>query len=332
VLRQAVAEQIGRGNELKRRALFGALDFLDRRLDLALAPLWSEVAQAKRWQEIVDRLTRTEFLDRYRAGYLDGEKYVDFNQTLVKLMDLLEIPGIGPLISGVSKGLKAVSRFVIQTVARGFRSVFSRWAARAPRGPELDVVALAFEQWIEALRAEAQALCERENHSAWPQIQERLASAEFLETYGDALGAAYQGYRARMDQLTTDRARALYELIKAKPALVNTLRGLKVTLDVGTTALIVSSGGLNWTDAVIAPLVAPGQRLILEFGLDQYMAAQKAQLKADQLAALRAVVDERMVAPIRALYPSEFDSERLAGSRRDLHEVRDTLKRQIGDG
>jgi hypothetical protein len=135
-----------------------------------------------------------------------------------------------------------------------------------------------------------------------------------------------------MDQLTTARARALYDLIAEKPALLNTLRGVKVTLDVGTTALIVSSGGLNWTDAVIGPLVAPLQRLVLEYGLDQYMGAQKQQLKQEQFAALQEVIERQMIAPVRALYPLAADQGTLSQARENLSRLRGELSQLVGLG
>jgi hypothetical protein len=324
-LRRGVTTEVALGIELKRRALKGTLAFLDRRLDDALAPLWAEQAQARRWHEIVNRHAQTDFYERYRRQYLDAEKYVDFNQTLVKLMDLLEIPGVGAAIAGVSKGIKAVSRFVVGSVARGIRRLVTRGDEPPRKGPELEVVAGAFEQWIDALKAEAQGLAGRERDPHWGEIEQQLSSPEFLHHYGDALGAAYHGYRRRMDEITTERARALYELIRKRPALLNTLRGVKVTLDVGTTALIVSSGGLNWTDAVIGPLVAPVQRLILEFGLDQYMSAQKSQLKQDQLAALRELIEAHMMGPVRALYRTAVGEQTLADARRDLQAIRRAL-------
>jgi hypothetical protein len=325
LVRRAVGDDLARNGALKQQALASSLDFLERRLDEALAPLWSEVRLAESWHKLVDRVTASEFDERYRREYLGGEKYVDFNQTLVKLMDLLEIPGLGPIFSTVSRGLRAVSRFVIDSVIRGFKSVFLRAQIKPVRGPELETVALCFENWIERLRSEAQIHAEAQGHPEWRRVAETLGSAEFLEKHGDSLGAAYHRYRADMDRITTERALALYELISKRPALLNTLRGIKVTLDVGTTALLVSSGGLNWTDAVVGPLVAPVQRLILEFGLDQYMHIQKSQLKQEQLAAFRAVVEGAMVAPVRAVFHGAVERNDLERARRDLETVRQGL-------
>lgn len=317
-LRRRVAVQAARGQEMKQVALRGTLGFLQNRFDEIVAPLHARLGQSRRWRMLVDETAEREFYDVYRRDYLNGEGYVDFNVTLVKLMDLLEIPGIGPFISGVSKGLRSASRWVIGTVVRGVRRLFGGGRERDGGGPELDVVAGAFERWVVALRGEAQALAEKEDDSNWPSIARTLESNHFLDDYADRLGEAYLEYRGRMDELTARRARALYALISERPALLNTLRGMKVTLDVGTTALVVSSGGLDWTDAVIGPLVAPFQRLILEFGLDRYMDVQKRQLKDEQFHALRGVVEDRMIGPVRGLYRVEVSADELALARASL--------------
>jgi hypothetical protein len=326
-VRTAVANDVADGALLKRRALRGTLEFLDRRLDDALAPLWSDLALSQRWEEQVDRLSRERFYERYRREYLDGEKYVDFNQTMLKLMDRLEMPGIGPIISGVSQGLKAVSRFVFGSIAKGVGWIFTRGGARAPKtGPELEIVAEAFDDWITALRGEAQTLAQNDPHPAWHGIARALDRLLASPEYVEGLASSYQQYRESMDQITSRRAQALYEQIATRPALLNTLRGLKVTLDVGTTALIVSSKGINWTDAVIGPLVVPVQRLIIEFGLEQFVTLQKAQLKHEQLAALRAVIQSRMMDPVRALYQPAAVAAELTGARTDLATVSVALR------
>ena len=326
-IRNRVSDEVSEGLLLKRQAIFGTLQFLDRRLDDALAPLWADLALAQRWGELVDRLARERFFEAYRREYLDGEQYVDFNQTMVKLMDELEVPWIGPIISGVSKGLKSASRFVFGSVAWGFKQVFNWGGTSAPRtGPEQEIVGEAFDDWYTTLRGELQAMAQSDPNSAWRGIASGLDRLLISPEYVEGLAASYQQYRESMDQITSQRAHSLYNQIAERPGLLNALRGLKVTLDVGTTALIISSKGLDWTDAVIGPLVAPVQRLIIEFGLEQVVALQKSQLKQEQLKALREVVQVRMIDPVRGLYRPAAASEDLIGARRDLAILSEELK------
>ncbi len=325
VLRRAVADDVAEGADLKQRALAGALDFLDRRFDELTAPLRTEVAVAEHWAQIVERATRYQFFDRYRTGYLEGEKYVDFNQTLVKLMDLLEIPGVGPYISALSRGIKAVSRFVIGAAVDLARAAFGKPKPAPKKLPEEEVVIAAFERWYETLKAEAQVMADRGGHPAWSEIARKLDSQAFYGEFVGELGGSYQEYRERMDEITAERARALYAIIAQNPRLLNTLRGIKVSLDVGTTGMVVASGGLDWTDAVIGPLVAPLQRAILEFGLEKYLDAERARLRQDQIRAFQEVIDAKMVRPVRELFEGSVRPEDLHRARRDLDMVREAL-------
>ncbi len=206
-LREAVLADVTAGAAIKKRALRGAIGFIDRRLDDLLAPLKAEVSVTEYWHWMVDRTTRTEFHERYRRDYLDGETYVDFNQTLVKLLDLLEVPGIGPIISAVSKGLRAVSSAIVGTAASALRSFFRVKPAAEIRAPERDVVVACFEHWLEALKTEAQVQADRGQHEAWGRIARQLGSYDFIREFTKQLGAAYVRYRERMDQITDQRAR-----------------------------------------------------------------------------------------------------------------------------
>lgn len=325
-LRAEVAREVATGVKLKRDALLGAVHFLERRLDAVLAPLASEVATAARWSQIVDHTTQTRFYGRYRTDYLDAETYSDFNQTLAKLIDLLEVPGIGTYITALSKGVKSVSRFVVGRVVSLARSAAGKPAPSA-KLPEEEAVIAAFQDWYDALKAEAQLEAGRGSppHPAWGQIVQTLQDPGFFGSFVETLAAAYADYRQRLDTLTTERAQALYKVVAQNPKLLNALRGLKLTLDVGTTGMIVASHGLDWTDAVIGPLVAPAQRLLLEYGLQKYLDAERAKLRQQQFTAFQDVIEARMVAPVRALFVGEATADDVARARTDFALVREAL-------
>ncbi len=325
-LREAIARDVDSDGRLKRQALLGSVRFLERRLDDLLAPLKAEVAVAEYWHWLVDRTTRSEFYDRYRRDYLEGERYVDFNQTLVKLLDMLEVPGIGPIIATVTRGLRSLSTLIVGAAAGLLRGLFSRKSPRESRMPERDVVVACFGQWLESLRNEAQVQADRGEHQAWPVIARQLADEEFIVGFTTRLGTAYQQYRKRMDEITDERARALYEVIREKPKLVHSLRALKLTADAGTAGLIVASHGLNWTDAVVAPLVLPAWRLLLEYVGDKYLELQKAKLKQEQMDAFREMIDEHMVAPVRRLFVSAVSPQEMEAAREDF----ETIKAAVG--
>jgi predicted nucleic acid-binding protein len=330
-VREAVARDLAADNRLKRQALLGSLNFVERRLDDLLAPLRAEVAVAEYWHAVVDRTTRDEFYDRYRRDYLEGEQYVDFNQTLVKLLDMLEVPGIGPIIATVSRGLKTLSAMVVGAAANVLRGLFSRKGRGESRMPERDVVVACFEHWLESLRNEAQIQADRGDHPAWHAIARQLGdSSDFIVQSTENLGAAYLQYRQRMDKITDERARALYETIRENPRLVHSLRAVKLSADAGTAGLIIASHGLDWTDAVIAPLVLPAWRLLLEYVGEKYLDVQKAKLKQEQFDAFREMIEQHMVTPVRRLFVSAVSPEEMDAAHNDFKAVKAAAQKIVG--
>ena len=119
-LRQTIAREVAPGPQLKRQALAGAVEFLQRRLGEVLRPLVAEVEMANAWEHMVERITQQEILERYRHEYLDGERYGEFNQTLVRLMDQLEIPGVGPLLRLLSTAVRIPFRIASACAAERY--------------------------------------------------------------------------------------------------------------------------------------------------------------------------------------------------------------------
>jgi hypothetical protein len=85
--------------------------------------------------------------------------------------------------------------------------------------------------------------------------------------------------------------------------------------------LVVKSGGLNWSDAVLGPLVAGLRHALLEAGLDKYLQTQQNLLKRQQLSALQAVVEEHLARPVRALFMGAARGEELEAAWRDVERL-----------
>ncbi len=320
------------GADLKVKALQGAMHFLDRRLDDLLAPLRAEVSVSEHWASIVDaddplpvlrtlsrRLPRRREVRRFQpdARQADGPAGDPRNRAVY----------LGP-----------------EPRNQGDLASRHRHGPR-PRPPRLRQAEDRTEEAAgggsrhQCLRAVVQHAQGRGPGDGRPRRASRLGPDRsparqpgVLRSIPRRAGLRLPGL-PRPDGPTSPptRAQVLYEIIQKNPRLLNTLRGIKVSLDVGTTGLIVASHGLDWTDAVIGPLVAPVQRLILEFGLEKYLDTERQRLKQDQFAAFREIIDAQMVAPVRALFEGSVRPEELSAARRDLDAVRSALAR-VGEG
>ena len=201
-LRQTIAQEVAAGSQLKRQGLKGAAEFLRRRLGEVLRPLVAEMDMAHAWEHTVERLTQQEILERYRSEYLDGERYGEFNQTLVRLMDLLEIPGVGPVLRVLSTVVRAPFR-----IASGvLRNLWGGGQLQSTQLPEHEVLERLIEQWLASLRSEAQMLASTASHPLWENIARHLDSLDFSRQLTHTFEDAYSVYRQTVHEEIQRRA------------------------------------------------------------------------------------------------------------------------------
>ena len=105
---------------------------------------------------------QVDFDGRYRREYLMNEKFYRFDEALVRLLDLLELPGIGKVLSG--------ALYVVRTPYRLLKNLFHKATQRAetlgpPERPFLDQ---AWNGWMDYLRKEA--LQRAGTHPVWAHI------------------------------------------------------------------------------------------------------------------------------------------------------------------
>jgi hypothetical protein len=313
-LRQTIARETVPGPQLKRQALAGAIDFLQRRLGEVLRPLAAEVEMANAWEHLVERITQQEILERYRHEYLDGERYGEFNQTLVRLMDQLEIPGVGPLLRLLSTAV----RIPFRMASAALRTFVGGGTAPRTQSPEYDMLSRLIQHWLSALRSEAQLLASSGPHPAWGDLVRRLDSPDFPRQLAHTFERAYRAYRQTVDEEIQRRAQEIYHAMAQRPWLLNILRGTNLMVDATSITLVIKSGGLNWSDAVLGPLLAGLRHAFLEAGLDTYLQTQQSLLKRQQLAALQTAVEQQLAQPVRALFLGAVRAEELETARRDM--------------
>lgn len=319
--RASIAEEIARGPVLKRQTLAGAVRFLERHLEDVLHVLVAEVEEAHVWQDTVKRTFTKEFLDRYHTDYLYGQQYGEFNQALVRLLALVEAPGLGGVMRFVTEFMRAPFRLV--TGFLGFSQSESD-KVDAARSAEWTTVTQLFSQWIAALKAEAQTFTHTRPHPAWPQVVHALSEdleARMLRDFAQH----YAAYRQEIDKEVQQRSQDLYDAIAQRPALLQGLRGVNVAADAATILLVVKSAGIDWSDAVISPLLAGCRRILLEAGMGAYLETQKRLLRQHQLTMFAQLVRKEGIQPLEHLFPARDSANDLDRARRDFAIVKDAL-------
>jgi hypothetical protein len=320
-LQQAITSEVAPGARLKAESLIGAVQFLEERTEDLLAPLTAEVRVAETWASLVTRTAEREIFERYRRDYLNGTRYGDFNLAILKLLNLLEIPGVGKVLAGAA----ALLRQPFAWVLRGVKGLLSSRKAQ-PKPPEEEVVFEAYERWLDCLKAEVQQLRERERHPAWQHLAQLLDRQTFLTELAKELAPAYLRHRDAMNVVLEQRVRAIWSFIEQRPAVRISLQTAKGILDGGTTLAAVLTGGLDLTDLLIGPAVAPMLRLTLELIGEQFMEQQQRAFKEEQLAALRQAVNESLVRRMLLQFPGTVSQEEIDALRKDLDLVKQAAR------
>ncbi|MGF1578312.1 MAG: GTPase domain-containing protein [Gemmataceae bacterium] len=257
----------------RQRSVRLGKDYLLSEQETLLGIAKSDLDALDTWRGLVQR-GQAEFDNRYKNEYLAAEKFHRFDQALVKLLELLELPGIGKVISG--------ALYVVRTPYRLLKNLFTRALSRAetPAVPERPVLERAIQGWIDMLHKESA----RRNgtHGLWNYINSGFQGElknQIMARFEERLGAFHLAQSEEIERT----ARAIYEDLQNNPVALNTLRSTKFALEVGTIAGAVAMGGaLNAFDLIFAPLAASLTQQLIELLGKSYVNAQKEKARARQ--------------------------------------------------
>jgi hypothetical protein len=256
----------------RQRTVHGALDYLRTNQENLLTAARQDVAALEDWRNLV-HAGRAQFDDRYRREYLTSEKFRSFDEALVRLLDLLELPGVGKVVS--------TTLWVVRTPYRLVKGWLGKALTRpdAPSLPELHVLEGALTAWLNLLRKEA--VRRSDTHPVWAHVEEG-----FRENLGDLarerFQQAFRSFQLGLADEIDRTARAIYEELERKPMLLNTLRGGNFALDVAAIAGAFTIGHLGVQDFVLVPLLAAVKQQIVELLGKQYVDNQREQIRSRQ--------------------------------------------------
>jgi hypothetical protein len=226
------------------------------------------------WRNLVQE-GQIEFDARYRREYLTSARFRRFDEALVRLLDMLELPGVGRYVSG--------ALYVLRTPYRLLKGLFAKAILRPenPGLPEQRVLEEAWAGWLDLLRKEA--VRRGETHSLWQHVA-RGFSAGLADQANDRFQQSLRGFQLSLTDEVERTARAIYEDLERHPLALNVLRGTKFTLEIAAIGSTVAAGGINWGDVVLIPFAASVTHWLVEIMGKQYVDYQREQARARQQA------------------------------------------------
>src|SRR6516164_7120548 len=258
----------------RRRSVQTAGNYLKNAREQLLSVARQDLAALEAWRNIV-RIGQVEFDTRYQREFLATERFHRFDEALVRLLELLELPGAGKFVSG--------TLWVVRTPYRVLKGLFNKALRRPelPPIPEGPVLEGALAGWLAMLRKEAAR--RGDTHPVWNHLDMGFqgglsdqAHERFLE--------GFRSFQMSQAEEVDRTARAIYEELERNPAALNTLRGAKFALEVAAITGTLIAGGITPLDIVLVPLAASVTHQLIELLGKQYVESQREHARLRQQA------------------------------------------------
>jgi hypothetical protein len=270
---QAVRWWIERPLKTRQEVVRHEVEYLESSEESLLSLARQDLQALETWREVVQK-GEQEFTTRYVKEHLTGEQFPRFNEALVRLIQLMELPGWGQL---VSKTLWAV-----RLPYRWLKDLVSKAASAAPSAklPEEPVLTAGFDSWLNLLRREIAA--RQDTHPIWMQIKQGFVS-NLPELAREQFQHCLRNFQVQIAQDVERTAKAIYEDLEKNPAALNMLRGTKFSLEALTIGgTIASLGATSLVNLAAVPLVASLTQEMIEFLGKQYVDHQREKTRARQ--------------------------------------------------
>jgi energy-coupling factor transporter ATP-binding protein EcfA2 len=260
---------------LRKRSVGGACRYLRVHQEELIGVAKLDVETLQRWQNTCQS-GQAEFEARYHREYLSSEKFRGFDEALVRLMELLDFPGIGQVLSG--------TLYVLRTPYRLVRDWMVKTLKRpdAPARPEQPILEEALKGWLDLLHREAAR--RGSEHALWEHVNRGFQSETFVTAAREKFAQLYREFQGNLSVETDRTARAIYEELKKKPVLLNSLRGGKVAIDAAAIAGTIAAVPGLWWNVVLIPLVASLTHQLVELMGRSVVDSQREMARSRQLA------------------------------------------------
>ncbi|MBX9680948.1 MAG: GTPase domain-containing protein [Gemmataceae bacterium] len=265
----------------RKRTLTSGLRFLTEGQAKLLSVARADLEAMDSWRSAV-QLGQTEFENRYRREYLTSEQFRRFDEALVRLLDLLELPGVGRFFSTAVN----VITLPITWAKNWFVKAIS--AVKTPAMPERPVLEAGLAAWSDGLRREGAA--KAQTHPLWKHINDGFRQGLDRELK-QRFEASVNGFQASLHQEVDRCARAIYEDLHTNPVALNTLRGAKFALQVAAIITPVITLGIgNVLNFVLVPLAAAVAGQLVELLGHKYVDFRREETRSRQQAMMSAQV------------------------------------------
>jgi len=247
-----------------------------------LAPIREEAAALKTWSQLLEQAGK-EALAQYERDYLEHpHHYETFQNALLELLTLLEIPGLAKVLSKIRRVLTWPVRQIFRLGRRG-----KGGNDNSDVNQEINLLNQKAEHFLIQVSEKIidQIDDEPERAQWWKEMNAimRLNRQGILEGFSQAALDYQEDFQSEVENF----AQRLYRKLQDQPAVLNSLRATRITTDSAAVALAIKTGGIGFQDLVITPLMLSVTSLLAESALGSYIGRLEMELKQKQLATVK---------------------------------------------
>ena len=204
-----------------------------------------DLAEFDAWKSVV-MSGKAEFEQRYRKEFLSGEPFRRMDRYRDEVLDLLELPGAGKLMSGLI--------WLARTPYRWTRDYIAHLMIRPQiyNLSEPAVIATALGGWLDKLYTEI--LKRSGSHPLWKQLASRF-DAELAPQARERFSQEYRQFEMQETDDLERVGKAMVDNLEKNPTLLYTVRAGRLGVDlVIVGGIIYLAWPPNWSLLLLLPL------------------------------------------------------------------------------
>jgi GTPase SAR1 family protein len=288
-----------------------------------LEPVYAEHRALAFWQQRLQESV-DQAIEAYQRDYLNHpHHYHTFQQAVLELLYLLEIPGLAKVLTPLRRGFTWPLR------------QFYRWRKSPQQGhyptQELALLNQMAEHLLTQTAEQLLSIAETDvNLQAWWRELYQQLRQQHHQLLAEFNQAAFT-YHLNFQQNIEATARHLYQKLQQQPALLNSLRATRLTADAAIVALTVQAGGVGLQDVLITPALLAVVSLLTESAIGGYMATIENRLKQQQLTLVKnELLIQNLTEKLIQLSQQMTDYHQFAISKQQLASIHSFLQPRHG--
>lgn len=242
------------------------------------ASIRNEIGAQEKWLEIINTQQQVA-LEQFDRDYLQDPHYSEtLKKAIIRLLELLEIPG-------VASGLKTI-RKIITWPARKLGGLIKDQTRFKDDKKETDQEIIILKEACHHYLINLQnQIIQQPDEQWWKNIDFEFQNheSELEEQVDNAIQKHQQAFEPEIELA----ANKLYDYLKEHPVTLNSLRTARVSADAAAVLLAIKTGGLSLHDLALAPAFVAVTSFLAEGAVGQHMRTIEAELKKKQLVSVQ---------------------------------------------